>query len=72
MIQVGTKSKIRVNWKLDNFYFSKDDEKSIQAKFAKKCSVCRQVILADAHHGTLCAPQKTLQELMELTLDHFV
>lgn len=43
-----------------------------QAKFAKKCSVCRQVILADAHHGTLCAPQQTLQELMELTLDHFV
>lgn len=39
MIQVGTKSKIRVNWKLDNFYFSKDDEKSIQAKFAKKYGI---------------------------------
>ena len=39
MIQVGKKSKIRVNWKLDNFYFSKDDERAIQAKVALKYGI---------------------------------
>lgn len=39
MIRVGTKSKIRVNWKLDNFYFSKDDERAIQAKVAAKYGI---------------------------------
>lgn len=42
MIQVGRKSKIRVNWKLDNFYFSKDDERAIQSRIAKKYGIPKE------------------------------
>lgn len=42
-----------------------------QAVFAKKCSVCRQVILPNAYHGMLCGTQETINAYMQLMLDHF-
>ena len=42
-----------------------------QAKFARNCPLCRQVTIPDTTHAMLSGPEHTLQQHMQLLMDHF-